>query len=325
MSGPTRGNLAKRLHAEFLRRLAADAADTAIRLRRLYLKAMGGFGQQISQAALNPAGIQALRNDLQEALATLEPAILEAALRAQRDGAAAGAAYGDFAIKAAGVQGALGTVAVETLEAGIGYVEHPAFQQTVRALAPYHANQLYALLLNGMTRGVNPAALVRQARDYVSGRPYYDLARLMRTTQLWSARRGTLAGFQASSGAVQGWEWACALDLRTCVGCWSMHGTRHGLNEMLNDHHNGRCAMVPFTAYSAPMASGEAEFSQLSAEDQRRVMGNGAWQAWRDGAFGFSQMNETYQYAPFGEMRRERSLAGLIGPDAAMAYAQAGR
>lgn len=314
---------ARRGHEAFLQSLAGKAEQAAIRLRRAYLKVGEGLQKRIHEGVLTDAGIRTLRDRINEELATLEKGIREEAARAGRTGAEAGANFGKVMMREVGFEGVFGQTSEETLNAATRYVEQEAFGSIVEGMAGYHANQLADFLLIGIGRGENPVNLVRAARRYILSAPYYDMVRLVRTTQLWSARAGTSAIYQAHRDIVTGWVWSCALDARVCVGCWSMHGTQHPVGEVLNDHHMGRCAMVPVTRMSTPVRSGQEEFELLPVARQKEIMGGGMWQAWKDGAFGFGEMHERYQNPLFGEMWRGRSLSSLVGPEAAQAYQRA--
>jgi hypothetical protein len=155
---------------------------------------------------------------------------------------------------------------------------------------------------------------------------------MARTVQLWSARRGALEVYKANADIVKGWIWSASLDATVCMACVAMNGTFHELDEILNDHHNGRCAMVPVTntwadlgfasgqEVTAGIQSGQDWFDNLPASEQSKRMGPAMFAAYQDGAFEFSQLSATYSDDVYGQMRREASLNELIGNDAASAY-----
>jgi hypothetical protein len=94
-----------------------------------------------------------------------------------------------------------------------------------------------------------------------------------------------------------------------------MHGTIHPLDETLDDHYNGRCAMLPVVK-GLPLVSdvkGEEWFRSLSADEQRKMMGPGRYDAYTDGKFDFDALSVQRPDETYGRMRFESTLAELIG------------
>ena len=110
------------------------------------------------------------------------------------------------------------------------------------------------------------------------------------------------------------------------MSCVSKHGRIFQLNEILNDHHRGRCAPIPVVKGSGwvrGIQTGPDWFESLPQEDQQAVMKNQAmYRAWQDGAISWGDMSASYQDEVYGEMIREASLSGILGPDAAKYYVQ---
>lgn len=181
-------------------------------------------------------------------------------------------------------------------------------------------------LVTGLALGWNPrriAASIRQAL----GNDLVRALRLARTETLRAYRESTRRNYQANSNVLHGWIWMSARNERTCAMCWAMHGTKHGLDEMLDDHPNGRCTMLPWTKSWAELGyegipdnpelePGSALFEKLNPEKQRSILGPAKYAAWRDGRFTFSQIVGRRDDARWGSMRFERSLKDLIGEDA---------
>ncbi|NTU61680.1 MAG: radical SAM protein [Caldiserica bacterium] len=83
-----------------------------------------------------------------------------------------------------------------------------------------------------------------------------------------------------------------------------------------NDHHNGRCDMLPYVPgvtdeYANPKA-GQEWFDGLSEQQQRDLMGPGKYEAYKEGAFEFSQLSKFYEDPVYGTMRVETPLNELI-------------
>jgi hypothetical protein len=103
-----------------------------------------------------------------------------------------------------------------------------------------------------------------------------------------------------------------------------MHGTIHPATETLNDHHNGRCAMVPLVeGYDNPVTeTGEQWFERQDEATQRGVLGNSKYEAWKQGKFRLSDLPEEHDDDVYGPMKTEKALYRLLGMDAPMSKQQ---
>ncbi|MGQ9555900.1 MAG: phage minor head protein, partial [Anaerolineae bacterium] len=161
-------------------------------------------------------------------------------------------------------------------------------------LGPEASRAVRDALIAGVALGQNPRRIARQIRAALGG----NLARALtisRTEVLRAYREASRRSYQANSDVVKGWVWHSALGPRTCPACWAMHGTVHSLEERLDDHPNGRCAMVPLTRTwqelgfegvpETPLEieSGASIFARLSEEQQRAILGNAAFEAYKAG------------------------------------------
>ena len=183
-------------------------------------------------------------------------------------------------------------------------------------------------LVQGMLLGKNPREVARDLRK-VLGTQLSRALTIARTETLRAHREATRASYQANSDIVQGWIWHSATDERTCVACWAMHGTVHKVDEILDDHPNGRCAMVPDTAtwkeigrkYGIDLSDvpdtnpkiplGTSLFMQLPAEKQIKILGPAKYKAWKGGKFTLSEIVGIKRSREWGTHRYEKSLAEL--------------
>ena len=139
---------------------------------------------------------------------------------------------------------------------------------------------------------------------------------MTRTVQLYSYREATRANYIANSDVVEGWIWHADLSPTTCAECIAMHGTFHANDETLNDHHNGRCSMIPVVKgfdRITEEGAGEAWFNAQPESVQRDMLGPGKYEAWKEGQFDFSQLVSTQNDPVYGEMRVEATLKELLG------------
>lgn len=181
-------------------------------------------------------------------------------------------------------------------------------------------------LVNGLAMGKGTREIARDMRR-VMGIPLVRALRISRTETLRSYREATRRAYQANTDVVKGWIWHAALDGRTCPMCWAMHGTEHKLEERLNDHPNGRCAMIPKTITweditgvpspletSAVVVPGEELFKKQTEAVQRKVLGNAGYDAWKDGKVTLKDfVGETPFDKKWGKHRYARSLKNILG------------
>lgn len=315
----------------FYGRLARDAAESATRLGRAYERVLGDLKREIAafdrwtatdeQMALMYARDQ-MRIRLEQGLADMQSALVDVGAQAQRAGVEQGARAGVAALQRGGMNVAFHQPTAETIRAGIGYVDSPAWRAAAGRLASYHAERAADLVLSAIAAGVNPRQTADLLRDYFvsSKRPLVDALRLARTTQLYAAREGARQIFERTG--VEQWVWSASLDARVCLSCVCLHGTVHPVSEVLNDHHQGRCAPVPLTPRWAALGlaggrelaieTGIDWFQRLPPERQRAVMGPRYYEAWAAGAFRLEQVPRTYEDSVFGVMRRKATLGELL-------------
>lgn len=185
------------------------------------------------------------------------------------------------------------------------------------------ADEIRSTMLEAIRTGMGPryvaSALVRTL-----GQGLTWALRTARTSMLYGYREATIASYRRNSHVVTGWYWHAHLaDSRVCIGCVAQHGTFHSLDEMLNDHHNGRCAMVPATISWADLGvqteevsdfqSGRDWFNAQPVDRQRQMMGDSMYRAFQDGQFQWEDLSRPYYDTVYGQMRRAPSLVELLG------------
>lgn len=201
----------------------------------------------------------------------------------------------------------------------------------LRALGDEVAKVVAEKLLEGVVLGNNPRKVARIIRD-ATGQGLTWSLNTARTANIWAYRLAAHASYRANSHVVTEWVWWAQLgDPRTCLSCINMHGSVHGLDEVLNDHHAGRCTPLPKTVSYRDLGlevpeepqvyqRGETWFRLLTPEQQQAMMGAARWTAWRAGEFSFSDLSAPYRDDVYGVMLREASLKGLLGERAKRYY-----
>jgi len=194
-------------------------------------------------------------------------------------------------------------------------------------LGPEASKAVRDALVAGVATGQNPRVIARQIRQALAG----DLVRALtisRTEILRSYRTASLRSYQANSDIMEGWVWHSARDRRTCMSCIAMHGTKHRLDERLDDHVSGRCTAIPLTksweAILGPKGRGIPDarpqiglgadwFARQPENVQRAMMGPAEYAAWKAGAFDLKDLVGRTRDPRWGTMRAERSLTGILG------------
>lgn len=218
-------------------------------------------------------------------------------------------------VAAAGVTEGFTVLPTDTVRAALAFLDPngPLYQRLAQ-LAPTTTQAVADTIVEKVAMGLNPRAWAGVIRDELGG-GLTDAMRMARTVQLYSYREASRANYAANPNVVSGWYWFAQLDADTCLSCVAQHGSFHTTAETLNDHHNGRCAMIPAVVGAAnPItASGQEWFGQLPAGQQAAMMGPGKFQGWKSGQFEFSALSGMRVDPVYGPMRVEETLQSLVG------------
>ena len=226
---------------------------------------------------------------------------------------------------AAAVSSIWNRLPVEAIENAIG-ITGVIGERYRQFYSPVKTAEFMDAIVDAMIKGQNPritakqgAAILRQRAFSAGSRPLTDAMRQSRTAQIWAWREATRANYLANQRIVSGWTWAATMDDRTCLSCLANHGKEFPLTATLNDHHNGRCVMLPNVPGAealgirpVPLQSGEDIFNALPRDEQIRRMGKGRFDAYQAGKFKFDQLTSEYDDEVYGKMRRETPLKQLI-------------
>lgn len=191
----------------------------------------------------------------------------------------------------------------------------PLFRRLAQ-LAPIHAESIAQLFVDGIGLGWNPRKIAAAIRKEF-GMALVDALRMTRTAGMYAYREATRANYLANDDVVEGWYWFASFGPRTCASCIRMHGTFHTNNERLNDHHNGRCAMLPgVKGFGNPIKqTGEQYFDALSDADKQALLGRDYFKAYQDGLYSFDQISIENPNDVYGPMRGVTPLWKLLGAE----------
>lgn len=231
------------------------------------------------------------------------------------------AAQSHFATRPAraAIANAWNRLPVEAVENAIGITETIA-RRYDRFYGPAQTSEFMGAIVDAMVLGKNPR-VVADIANRKMGIGLTDALRQSRTGQIWSWREATRANYAANPRIVTGWIWSASLDERTCMSCLANHGKEFPLSATLNDHHNGRCVMIPQVPGAErlgirPVELPDAEqwFNSQDREAQIKQMGKGKLEAYENGQFRFGQLTKDYSDEVYGTMRREATLKELTAP-----------
>lgn len=200
----------------------------------------------------------------------------------------------------------------------IGFTEAGPLRELLDKLGPQTSEGFRRALIESVAVGHNPRETARRVRKEFS----IGLARALRisrTEQLRSYREATRRNYEANSDIIEGWIWLAAKQDRTCPMCLAMDGTFHKLNERLNDHPNGRCAMVPVVkGKDMPKHETGAEwFEQQDEATQRKVLGNAGYEAFKSGKVTLDDFVGQKRSKDWGTTRYAKSLTQILGKEEA--------
>jgi hypothetical protein len=183
-------------------------------------------------------------------------------------------------------------------------------------LAPTTVEGVSKAILDGVAMGSNPRVIAREITN-AFGMGLTDSMRMARTVQLYSYRESNRATYMANVDVLEGQVWHADLSPRTCMSCLANHGKVFPLDARCNDHHNGRCTMLPLLkGQENPVEAGTAEkwFNSQGKATQQQMMGKGKYEAWKGGKFQFGQLTtESKPDKVYGILRVETPLKDLIG------------
>lgn len=188
----------------------------------------------------------------------------------------------------------LPTQAIETIFA---QTYSGPLSRLLATFGPDTAKAMTHQLVQGMALGYNPRKVARMmTRELGISRNRALL--IAQTETLRAHRESSRMTYSNNRRVVKGWIWHSACDRRTCVCCWAMHGSFHELDETMAAHPACRCGMVPVTktwkelgysnipetSFTTP--SGSTLFAQLSAADQKAILGPTAYASYSEGKVG---------------------------------------
>jgi hypothetical protein len=155
------------------------------------------------------------------------------------------------------------------------------------------AQNVSQALVTGLALGNNPRQVARDVQNALGVSRARALV-ISRSELNRAYRSAAFLNYRANDDVVQGWIWQCALLKTSCAACVAMNGTRHSLDEELQDHPCGSCAPIPETkdwadilgplgidtsnipSTTIEVQSGEDWFAEQDEEIQKNILGSQA-------------------------------------------------
>jgi SPP1 gp7 family putative phage head morphogenesis protein len=189
----------------------------------------------------------------------------------------------------------------QNIEAMVGAFDSQR-QRIFQALAANQAQALEEALITGLATGRNPLEVVAMLKKQIADLPMMKASMIARTEMLRAYREGSRQMYQRS-GVVRGWIWHCAPN--ACAVCQALYGMKFPLDEPMNDHPNGRCAMIPETETwedilgpqgkgiedtRVKLESNEDHFKALGEKKQQAILGKSRYEMWKKGELSLDDM-----------------------------------
>jgi SPP1 gp7 family putative phage head morphogenesis protein len=191
-------------------------------------------------------------------------------------------------------------------------------------IGPGTRGEMEHALVVGVGTGQHPTVVARMMqRAFALGLSRATL--IARTEMLRAWRESSRRTYEANQDVVAGWIWHAEHGPNTCASCLAMDGTIHTVDERLDDHPNGRCAMMPLTrSWNELGFKGVEEVGPPAREDsedwlrsqpeavQEKILGRAAAALWRSGKISLSDFSEQVDDPVWGTMRVQRSLKRIL-------------
>ena len=168
-------------------------------------------------------------------------------------------------------------------------------------------------LVRATATGQNPRVTAdRMVRNGLS----QSLTRMMATARTESLRvyRESSRQTYQHSKVINGYMRIATRDNRVCAACMMDDGQRYAVNEVMAEHVQGRCAMVPIVAGYKPAEweRGPQWFLSQSATDQQAILGKGRFDAWQAGKFELDKLVTVKSDGTWGDSLQVTPLRDLV-------------
>ena len=211
----------------------------------------------------------------------------------------------------------------EAVEQMVGFLQDgsPLRDLLVEAVADL-ADDFGETMVEGLTAGWNPRKLAREIRAQY-GMGLTRALRISRTEQLRAYREATRNTYKENRHVVREWERHAEHSARTCAACLLLDGKRYGLDEPMDDHVGGRCAMLPITKTYRELGIdvdepdfkrelGTAWLLRQPEGTQAQILGT-LYDPWKAGEFELEDIPKQVRSDVWGNSWVPKALKELVG------------
>jgi len=176
----------------------------------------------------------------------------------------------------------------------------------------------------GIALGRGPRETARLVRQKF-GMPLTRSLAISRTETLRAFRESSRIQYAANSAVVKGWERHSAKDAEVCIACLALDGKKYETQQPIDEHINGRCAMLPVTITYEDLGldvpetqerveTGREWFENQPNSVQRQMMGRSRYDAWKSGVLDMEDMVHINHSVAWGDTAVVGTLAQTLSP-----------
>lgn len=202
----------------------------------------------------------------------------------------------------------------DALRAAVDYSSKPAWKGELEKYKNAVPEVAQNVAIRGIAMGRGPLAIARDFRKVVEDLPVSKANNIARTLQLASYRNATAQHYVDNSRILTGQARIAVLDKRTCMTCVTLHGTVLPVGAVVEDHHQGRCTSIGMVrGFERQITPGVDWFAQQDEDTQIEMMGETAYEYWKQGRIQLQDFIQPYQDDVYGRMLRQASLSEIMG------------
>ena len=188
-------------------------------------------------------------------------------------------------------------------------------------LGPEAAAPIKDAIGNGIALGKSPRETAQLMR-VAAGIPLSRALLIARTETNRAFRESTRLQYANNSQVVTGYRRMATKDDTTCMACIALDGTLYKLDEPLNEHPNGRCAIVPETITYKDLGldvemppqpeNGQSWFMNQGKAVQKRMLGPSRFRAYQTGDLNLADLVEIRSSPIWGDAAGVASLRNTL-------------
>jgi SPP1 gp7 family putative phage head morphogenesis protein len=192
--------------------------------------------------------------------------------------------------------------------------------EVLAPLGPQAAVAITETVGEGIALGYSPRKTARMAQKS-SGMQLSKVLTIARTETNRAHREASRLQYAANPNLVKGYRRHSAKDDSVCLACIALDGELYETEEPLDEHPNGRCAIIPETLTYAdlgldlpdpPQPDNAKDWLQKQPEStQRKMLGGKRFDAFKEGKLDLGQLAQRTENPTWGKTATVKSLKDL--------------